>query len=434
MWIAIPLSALLVGVGLLLRRTILLNSDLRVLERILDSFASEEMPVETVASFCSKQFIERIATRLERLVWRHEFLRDRIRHEEFSLNTILSSMEEGVIVADAKQMVSLANSAFIDKFGLTSSPVDRSILEVLGEVAVHRLLLDVLETGQAREEQLEMLTGRKVRVATVRAVPMSDSKGRPGVLAVFRDVTRLHELETVRRDFVSNVSHELRTPLAIFQGYVETLIEMPKMRAEERVGLYQILRRHSLRLNALVEDLLTIARLESKREVFNWQSDDVGELVAVWTRDWRARIRGHEVDLQTEISRKLPRVRLDPFRMEQVLHNLLENAFKHLPSEGGVIMVRVAPSPAGGAIRVTVQDNGSGIAPNDLPHIFERFFRADKARTASATGAKTHSTGLGLSIVKHIIVEHGGHVGAESSQKGAQDWFELPLAVSEPRT
>ncbi len=433
MWIAIPLSALLVGVGLLLRRTILLNSDLRVLERILDSFASEEMPVETVASFCSKQFIERIATRLERLVWRHEFLRDRIRHEEFSLNTILSSMEEGVIVADAKQMVRLANSAFIDKFGLTSSPVDRSILEVLGEVAVHRLLLDVLETGQAREEQLEMLTGRKVRVATVRAVPMSDSKGRPGVLAVFRDVTRLHELETVRRDFVSNVSHELRTPLAIFQGYVETLIEMPKMRAEERVGLYQILRRHSLRLNALVEDLLTIARLESKREVFNWQSDDVGELVAVWTRDWRARIRGHEVDLQTEISRKLPRVRLDPFRMEQVLHNLLENAFKHLPSEGGVIMVRVAPSPAGGAIRVTVQDNGSGIAPNDLPHIFERFFRADKARTASATGAKTHSTGLGLSIVKHIIVEHGGRVGAESSQRGAQVWFELPGEVSEAR-
>ena len=434
MWIAIPLSALLVVVGLLLRRTILLNRDLRVLERILDSFASEEMPDETVASFCSKQFVERIATRLERLVWRHEFLRDRIRHEEFSLNTILSSMEEGVIVADAKQLVRLANSAFIDKFGLTSSPVDRSILEVLGEVAVHRLLLDVLETGQAREEQLEMLPGRKVRVATVRAVPMSDSKGRPGVLAVFRDVTRLHELETVRRDFVSNVSHELRTPLAIFQGYVETLIEMPKMKAEERVGLYQILRRHSLRLNALVEDLLTIARLESKREVFNWQSGDVGEFVVVWTRDWRARIRGHEVDLQTEIPSKLPPVRLDPFRMEQVLHNLLENAFKHLPSEGGVIMVRVEPSPAGGAIRVTVQDNGSGIAPNDLPHIFERFFRADKARTASAAGAKTHSTGLGLSIVKHIIVEHGGHVGAESSQRGAQVWFELPLEVSEPRT
>jgi two-component system phosphate regulon sensor histidine kinase PhoR len=434
MWIAVPLSALLVAVVLLLRRTILLNRDLRVLERILDSFASDETPNETVASFCSKQFVERIATRLERLVWRHEFLRDRIRHEEFSLNTILSSMEEGVIVADAKQLVRLANSAFIEKFGLTSSPVDRSILEVLGEVAVHRLLLDVLETGQAREEQLEMLPGRKVRVATVRAVPMSDSKGRPGVLAVFRDVTRLQELETVRRDFVSNVSHELRTPLAIFQGYVETLIEMPKMKADERVGLYQILRRHSLRLNALVEDLLTIARLESKREVFNWQLDDVGELVAVWTRDWRARIRGHEVDLQTEVSKKLPRVRLDPFRMEQVLHNLLENAFKHLPSEGGVIMVRVAPSPAGSAIRVTVQDNGSGIAPNDLPHIFERFFRADKARTASATGAKTHSTGLGLSIVKHIIVEHGGRVGAESSQRGAQVWFELPVEVAEPQS
>ena len=179
-------------------------------------------------------------------------------------------------------------------------------------------------------------------------------------------------------------------------------------------------------MNALVGDLLTIARLESKREVFKWESGDVGHLVSVWTRDWKARVRGHEVDLQTEISVNLPRVRLDPFRMEQVLHNLLENAFKHLPAVGGGIVVRVAPAPSGGALRVTVQDNGSGIAPKDLPHIFERFFRADKARTSSAAGAKAHSTGLGLSIVKHIIVEHGGRVGAESAQRGAEVWFELP--------
>ncbi len=426
MWIWILLSALLAVIAFLLRRTFLSNRDLRVLEGMLDSMAAEGAPSDTVVSFGSAAFVEHIAPRLERLTWRHEFLRDRIRHEEFSLNTILSSMEEGVIVADAKQVVRLANSAFIERFGLNSSPLDHSILEVLGEVAVHRLLTNVLETGQASEELLEMLPGKKVRIAAVRAVPMSDSKGRPGVLAVFRDVTRLQELETVRRDFVSNVSHELRTPLAIFQGYVETLIEMPRMKTDERVELYQILRRQSLRLNALVEDLLTIARLESKREVFKWESGDVGHLVSVWTRDWKARVRGHEVDLQTEISVNLPRVRLDPFRMEQVLHNLLENAFKHLPAVGGGIVVRVAPAPSGGALRVTVQDNGSGIAPKDLPHIFERFFRADKARTSSAAGAKAHSTGLGLSIVKHIIVEHGGRVGAESAQRGAEVWFELP--------
>lgn len=427
MWIWILLSALLAAGAFFLRRTFLLNRDLRVLQGMLESLAAEGTSAETVASFGSNAFIERIAPRLERLAWRHEFLRDRIRHEEFSLNTILSSMEEGVIVADAKQVVRLANSAFIERFGLKSSPLDHSILEVLGEVAVHRLLTNVLESGQAREELLEMLPGKKVRVAAVRAVPMSDSKGRPGVLAVFRDVTRLQELETVRRDFVSNVSHELRTPLAIFQGYVETLIEMPRMEADERVELYQILRRHSLRLNALVEDLLTIARLESKREVFNWESGDVGHMVSVWARDWRARARGHDVDLHTEIPADLPRVRLDSFRLEQVLHNLLENAFKHLPSVGGEIVVRVTPAPSGDALRVTVQDNGSGIAPKDLPHIFERFFRADKARTGSATGAKAHSTGLGLSIVKHIIVEHGGRVGAESAQRGAQVWFELPI-------
>jgi signal transduction histidine kinase len=179
-------------------------------------------------------------------------------------------------------------------------------------------------------------------------------------------------------------------------------------------------------LNALVEDLLTIARLESKREKFHLEAHDIGRLLSLWVADWKARIRGRDVQVQVQAESGLPLVRIDRFRIEQVLHNLLENAVKFLPVQGALIRVRVALQPASDQVRVVVEDNGSGIAPQDLPHIFERFYRGDKSRT-SGGGHGPRSTGLGLSIVKHIIVEHGGTVGAESTVgKGAQVWFSLP--------
>ena len=358
-----------------------------------------------------------------------ESLLHRIVHEEFSLRTMLSSMEEGVLVVDARQKIRLANPAFVSGFGLLRDPVDRSILEVLGEPEVHRILVETLETGSVQERQLELVPGKGVRFVTLRAVPMSDVKGRPGVLAVFRDVTRLQSLEQVRREFVANVSHELRTPLAIFQGYVETLLEMPDLPEPERVKIYSILRRHSKRLNALVEDLLSLARLEARKDSFVWEVIEPGAFISKATQDWSVRAEGLDVHIRVDAASALPEVRLDRRRIEQVLYNLLENALKHAPSAGAEISIRIQPSE-GGSVCVSVEDNGSGIAQRDLPHIFERFYRADKARGAGGSSQKgSHSTGLGLSIVKHIVAAHGGDVGAESVQgRGARVWFTLPAA------
>lgn len=404
------------------------KSDASKLERALDSLADEAAREDVVGGLTSSWLRARIVPRLERLLWLQNFLKDRIKHEEFSLSTVLSSMEEGVLVVDARLIIRLANTAFVEGFSLPRSPLERSVIEVLGEAEVHRLLTSALESGESREEQLELLPGKRMRVVNVRAVPMRDMRGRPGALAVFRDVTRLHELEMVRREFVANVSHELRTPLAIFQGYVETLLDMPDMSVEERTDAYMVLKRHSSRLNALVEDLLTIARLESKREKFHMESLPLGELLSLWVQDWRARIRGREVDVQVEVQSGLPPVRIDRFRIEQVLHNLLENALKHLPAHGGRICVKAGLQDVPQEVRVVVEDNGSGIAAQDLPHIFERFYRGDKSR-ASGSGSGPRSTGLGLSIVKHIIVEHGGKVGAQSIHgQGAQVWFSLPAS------
>jgi two-component system phosphate regulon sensor histidine kinase PhoR len=364
----------------------------------------------------------------QRLVRQQEAMIQRIEHEELSMKMVLSSMEEGVVLVDARNKILLANAAFISGFGLGKSPVGRSVLEVLGEPDVHRLIQEALETGSARERQLEMIPGKRVRFLSVRAAPMTDDKGRPAVLAVFRDVTRLQELEQVRREFVANVSHELRTPLAIFQGYVESLIEMPDLPQEERAEVYGILMKHSGRLNALVEELLSLARMEARKEQFRWEVLRPAALIREVVGEWQMRAGGDAIETVVDAADELPQVRVDRRRLEQVLHNLLENALKHVPVRGGRVVVRAVYETDVG-VRVVVEDNGSGIAPRDLPHIFERFYRADKSRGGAGARGMGHSTGLGLSIVKHIIAAHGGEVGAESPHgSGARVWFRLPVA------
>jgi two-component system phosphate regulon sensor histidine kinase PhoR len=397
--------------------------------RAMDVLADSGRPEVALAVARVDGRMEAVLPSFQRLVRQQESLQQRIEHEELSMRMVLSSMEEGVLVVDARNKIRLANAAFISGFGLTKSPVDRSVLEVLGEPDVHRLIQEAMEMGSARERQLEMIPGKRVRFLSVRAVPMGDDKGRPGVLAVFRDVTRLQELEQVRREFVANVSHELRTPLAIFQGYVESLIDMPDLPPEERMDVYQILMKHSGRLNALVEELLSLARMEARKEQFRFETLEPGGWICEVVSEWQMRAGGEAIEAVVELGEALPPVRVDRRRMEQVLHNLLENALKHVPAKRGRVVVRAVYEPDAG-VRVVVEDNGSGIAAKDLPHIFERFYRADKSRGAAGARRMGHSTGLGLSIVKHIIAAHGGEVGAESPHgSGARVWFRLPLAV-----
>jgi two-component system phosphate regulon sensor histidine kinase PhoR len=353
----------------------------------------------------------------------------RVEHAESSLLKTLASVEEGVLILDARHKIKLANPAFVSGFGLSRDPVGRTILEVLGEPEVHRLLVEALVSETVEERRLELAPGKGVRFVTLRAVPMVQAGGRSAVLAVFRDVTRLHLLEQVRREFVANVSHELRTPLAIFQGYVETLLEMPDLATDERVEIYSILARHSNRLNALVEDLLSLARLEARKDNLAWEVIEPAAFVTKVVQDWKVRALNRNICVAIDPADSLPNVKLDRRRIEQVLYNLLENALKHTPSEGAEIRVQIRRSEER-SVCVSVEDNGSGIAPQDLPHIFERFYRGDKSRTnhGAADPGTPHSTGLGLSIVKHIVAAHGGDVGAESVHgRGARVWFKLPL-------
>ena len=357
---------------------------------------------------------------LEKLANEQRLLREQVSLDAFNLRTILASMEEGVMVVDAQHILRLANPSFRQLFDLKADPLGQSVLRTLRETAFEELVTSALKTGEPQSREITMSVAKPPRHFAVHAVPMRDQAGGPGVVTIVRDISRLKQLEDVRREFVANVSHELRTPLSIFHGYLENLLDAPTMPRKEQAEILEILRKHSCRLNALLEDLLTIARLESRHEELEKERLNLGDLLRGATADWAGKVREKKLTLTVEASRDLPAVWADPLRLEQVLNNLLENAVKYT-NEGGQICLRAAAF--GDHVELRVEDTGSGIPPADLAHIFERFYRADKARSREQGG-----TGLGLSIVKHIVQLHGGTVTAESSYgKGTAIILRLPL-------
>jgi two-component system, OmpR family, phosphate regulon sensor histidine kinase PhoR len=362
--------------------------------------------------------LERRERRAEKEAEQLERQRERA---EANLEIILSSMQEGVLVVDSRRAVRLANPAVCRLFDLQLPVINRPLLKLLREPAVDEMVAQAQQTGQAQEAELELSGRGSPLILAVHVAPMRDAAGEPAALAMFRDVSRLKLLEDVRREFVANVSHELRTPLAVFQGYIESLSDSPDMPRKQQAEIFAILTRHSRRLNALVEDLLILARLESKPHELEIEPIDVNAFLAETARDWKLAAEKKGVAVTVDAAGGMATLRADRLRLEQVFNNLMDNALKYTP-EGGTITVGGAS--AGEFTELWVKDTGSGILSSHLPHIFERFYRADKARSREVGG-----TGLGLSIVKHIARAHGGTVEAESALgKGTRIRLRLPTA------
>jgi len=346
------------------------------------------------------------AARARRHFQEHETLRNQRVLAEANLQIILSSMEEGVLVVDRRRMVRLANPSAQKIFNLPPEFANRPVLELLREPAVDEMVAAAIEQAGPREAELEISARKPPMVLTVRVTPMRDASGEKAVLAMFRDISHLKRLEDLRREFVANVSHELRTPLSVFKGYVEQLTDIPDMARKEQAGVFAVLHRHSERLTALVEDLLVLARLESRPDELTRESIDVPAFLKDLSRDFELRAEKKGVTLRVEVNPGVPPLKADRLRMDQVFANLVDNALKFTP-EGGVITLGAVSS--GTETELWVRDTGQGILSSHLPHIFERFYRVDKSRSREIGG-----TGLGLSIVKHIARAHGGSVEAES--------------------
>ena len=341
--------------------------------------------------------------------------------EKADLGAILAGMTEGVLVVRPDGRIRLTNQALRSPFAISEEAVGKTVLEAFRNVPLHELVSEVIQKGDVAARELTFLTPNE-RAYELSATRLQDHQGAlSGVIVVFHDITRMRQFENTRKEFVANVSHELRTPLSIIKGYVETLLDEQPPDEETAREFLQTIQRHSRRLEALIADLLSISALESQQARLNFEPVRM-QAAAQSVVDELARQAFEKfVTVLLEIPEQLPAVRADAQRLHQVLFNLLDNAIKYTPS-GGHVTIRAEEK--NGFIETTVADDGPGIAPEHLPHVFERFYRVDKARSRELGG-----TGLGLSIVKHIVQSHTGRVWAESElEKGSTFYFTLPRA------
>jgi two-component system phosphate regulon sensor histidine kinase PhoR len=362
---------------------------------------------------------------LEKLMDRRGDLEKRVRESESSAQTILGAMPDGLAVVDERRTVQLMNPELRRIFGINEKVSGGTLLELVHNAAVDRLAVDAIRVQEPQRDSIELARGgSEPRELEVTAVPFGEnSPDTKGAVILFRDVTHFRKVEKMRRDFVANVSHELRTPLSIFRGYLETLIDDPHQPPGELLRILEVMERHSNRLNALVEDVLSLARLESPGVELTLSEVDLPELLHSIMRDWEKRLAAKQLKSHLNFPGNLPRLRADETRLQELIYNLLDNAVKY-SKPGGTVFLRA--ESAGDSVRMSVADQGIGIPENDLPRVFERFYRADKSRSSEHPG-----TGLGLSIVKHIAQLHSGSVEAESELgKGTTISVVLPISAA----
>jgi two-component system phosphate regulon sensor histidine kinase PhoR len=330
-------------------------------------------------------------------------------------------MQDAVIAVSPEGLVRWANQP-MDRLVPQHTRLNAPVVETIRDP-------DFLATVKAAMTNKDVQTARATsivpgRAFDVTAAPLPDG----GVVAVLRDLTETERVEKTRRDFIANVSHELRTPLTSIQGYTETLLDTIHDDSAPTREFLEIIRKNTVRMARLTEDLLTLARVESGETRFETEPVPPVELLHDAEESFREIARGHGVDLQIMDSNNgsgsvesLPQVLADREAIHQVFSNLIDNAMKY--GRGGG-RVELGARAAQRGIEFYVKDFGGGISSEHLPRLFERFYRVDKARSRESGG-----TGLGLAIAKHIMRAHGGSIRAESElNHGSVFLFTLPTA------
>jgi two-component system phosphate regulon sensor histidine kinase PhoR len=353
--------------------------------------------------------------------------------ERDHLRTVLEGMDEGVIALNSRHQITLLNPAAElllanELEALNGQALGSRVTEILPQPA----LLDLLEDTKKHDHPLVELSlhGPPPRRVIARA---SKRQRSPGFIIVLHDVTELRQLETIRRDFVTNVSHELRTPVAVIMANAEALATGALDDPPRARHFIDVLLRNAERLSRLISDLLDMARLESGKLPLNLESIQLAEAVMLVLDNLedRAQQRSQELDAQIDLDLF---VLADAKALDQILYNLVDNAIKYTP-DGGHILVRAARihdelTPyEQHTIRVEVSDSGPGIPAEHRARVFERFYRVDQGRSRDMGG-----TGLGLAIVKHLSGAMGGRVGVRANEgTGSTFWLRLPQAKPTPQ-
>ncbi len=347
-------------------------------------------------------------------------LRDVVRDlsvERGKLSAVLDTMADGVVVIDGNGRIALVNHAAEQILNLTRGDVlDRRFSEAIRDYSLQQLVTRCTEERAVQHGEVEIPQWR--RYLSVITTPLAEH-GDAGILLTMHDLTRIRQVETTRREFVSNVSHELRGPLAAVKGLVESL-QSGALKDKKRAK--DFLRRINSdvdRMAAMVDELMELSRLESEQAGLELAPLDLRPLMAELQDEHRQRAEKSKITLEVTLPERLPRVRGDEEKLRQVLGNLLNNAFKFTPKHGQILLAAQAEN---GAVRLRVTDTGVGIPPKHLPHVFERFYKVDRSR-------RSEGFGLGLAIVKHVVQTHGGEIDADSVEgQGTTFTVTLPAA------
>ena len=336
--------------------------------------------------------------------------------ERDKMFAILSSVADGILLFDSEGRVTMINQAASKILQLGDDKMlGHTFIEVVHDHELDDVLQRSLKTGEQQTGLVETQLGKQF--LGVIATPL---RGQSGSVVLLQNLTELQRLQTVRRDFVANISHELRTPVASLKALAETLqagaLDDPTA-GREFLAKINV---ETDRLAQMVNELSELSRIESGKVHLNVQSIDMDEVAMRVVERLKAQADRGRLSLVMDIPANLPRAMADKERVEQVLMNLLHNAIKFTPSQG---TINVSARAEGDIVLVAVSDTGVGISADDLPRIFERFFKTDKARVGGGTG-------LGLAISKHLVEAHGGKIWAESiEEKGSTFTFTLPIAT-----
>lgn len=333
------------------------------------------------------------------------------------LATVLETMIEGVMVADTREHLVYANPAARTLLEIPDrAGAGRPLLEAVRSRGIETTMQRALTTGRTHHSELEL--PRKERTVAVTASPLAGAAG--GVVLVLHDVTDLRRLERVRREFVSNVSHELKTPLTHIQAYADTLAEGALNDPDHGRKFLDRIIEQAQRLQALISDLLQLARIESQEGQVDREPLALAAIAVRSVEEHQAAATGSGVALTIDCSDE-PVVLADAAGIQQIVDNLVDNALKYTPA-GGNVRVTVATLNGWGTLEVS--DTGVGISREDQLRVFERFYRVDRARTRAVGG-----TGLGLAIVKHLVQMYDGRIDLTSELgRGSRFTVRLPLA------
>ncbi|MBI4304348.1 MAG: HAMP domain-containing protein [Chloroflexi bacterium] len=341
-----------------------------------------------------------------------------ISEEKGKLATVLAGITDGVIMTDTETNIVLANPAAERLFNFQETTArGRLLIEIVREYEVVELLKACLKARQEQATQFESSSRRFLRAI---AIPLAKDR-ITGALILFQDLTELQSVHTMRREFVANLSHELRTPLAAIKAVVETLQDGAI--DDKKTALEFLARVDSEveRMTQMVRELTELSRIEMGRAELRLEPMEVNSLIAEIISRFSPQAERQGLALSAKLSNSPIIVRADQERIQQVIGNLVHNAIKFTPTGG---RITVSSGLQKDSVVVSVSDTGIGISSQDLPHIFERFYKADKARSGGGTG-------LGLAIAKHVVQAHNGRIWVESEEgKGSTFNFSLPLEAN----